>query len=104
MCSRKIFRLVYGEIRLFIILPNSFYFSISLLAQPSRSRLQSKEHTKEDVCVERNLPPSIEGPVYAILIFHVPKLRWLPKYQPLYRSPTIKVAWWGEESTSAIFK
>jgi len=51
-----------------------------------------------------SLPPSIEGPIHAILICHVPSLRWLPRYQYLCRSVTVKLSWWGEDDTSAIFK
>ncbi|CAF1190222.1 unnamed protein product [Rotaria sordida] len=72
--------------------------------QRSRSQLQQKERIQEDVCVRTSLPPCVEGPVYAILICHIPKLRWLPKHQSVCRSITIKVAWWGEDDTSAIFK
>ncbi|CAF3336406.1 unnamed protein product [Rotaria sp. Silwood1] len=70
----------------------------------SRSQSQQKERIQEDVCVQTSLPPCVEGPVYAILICHIPKLRWLPKHQSVCRSVTIKVAWWGENDTSAIFK
>ncbi|CAF2487401.1 unnamed protein product [Rotaria sp. Silwood2] len=72
--------------------------------QRLRSQSQQKERIQEVVCVRTSLPPCVEGPVYAILICHIPKLRWLPKHQFLCRSITIKVAWWGEDDTSAIFK
>lgn len=65
---------------------------------------QQKEPVKEDASAQASLPPSVEGRVYAILICHVPKLRWSTKYQSLYRSVTIKITWWGENDTSAIFK
>ena len=69
-------------------------------------QLQSheKEPVQEDTSAQTSLPPSVEGRVHAILICHVPKLRWLTKYQSLYRSVTIKITWWGENDTSAMFK
>ncbi len=78
------------------------YFLIFILEQ--RSQSQQNEPIKDDVCVQISLPPSVEGRVYAILICHIPKLRWLTKYQSICRSVTIKVTWWGEDDTSAIFK
>jgi hypothetical protein len=97
---------------LFILLWNDIYnavielilFTYLHLEQRSGSQSQQKERLKEDVSVRTSLPPSVEGPVYAILICHIPKLRWLAKYQTLCRSVTIKVAWWGEDNTSTIFK
>jgi hypothetical protein len=65
-------------------------------------RLKSQQ--KDDVRVHTGLPPSVEGPIYAILICHIPKLRWLARHQFLCRSVTVKVTWWGEDETSAIFK
>ncbi len=79
-----------------------FSFRIFILEQ--RSQSQQKEPIKDDACVKMSLPPSVEGRVYAVLICHVPKLRWVTKYQSLCRSATIKVTWWGEDDTSAIFK
>jgi len=78
----------------------SFFF----LEQRTRSRLQQKSRNQEDVCVRISLPPLVEGPVYASLICYIPKLRWNAKHQSLCRSVNIKVAWWGEDDTSAIFK
>lgn len=69
-----------------------------------QSQAEQKERIKEDTSVQPSLPPSVEGRVYAILICHVPKLRWLTKYQSLYRSVTVKITWWGENHTSATFK
>ncbi|CAF0935186.1 unnamed protein product [Adineta steineri] len=69
-----------------------------------RSQSQQKEHIQEDVSIRTNLPPYVEGSVHAIFICHIPKLRWLTKYQSLYRSINIKMTWWGEDDVSAIFK
>jgi hypothetical protein len=77
---------------------------IYFLEQRIRSQSQQKGHNQEDVCVRTSLPPFVEGPVHAILICHVPKLRWNAKHQSLCRSVNIKVSWWGEDDTSAVFK
>lgn len=77
-------------------------FVILILEQ--RSRSQQKDLVKENIPVQTSLPPSVEGPINAILICHIPKLRWQLKYQSLCRSAIVKVAWWGENDTSAIFK
>lgn len=79
-----------------------FLFPICLLE--SRSNSQQRERSQEDVYVQTSLPPCVDGPVNAILICHIPKLRWLPKYQSICRSITIRVAWWGEDETSATFR
>ncbi|CAF1106445.1 unnamed protein product [Rotaria sp. Silwood1] len=72
--------------------------------QRIRSQSQQKSRSQEDVCVRTSLPPLVEGPVYAVLICHIPKLRWNAKHQSLCRSVNIKVSWWGEDDTSALFK
>ncbi|CAF2632795.1 unnamed protein product [Rotaria sp. Silwood2] len=72
--------------------------------QRARSQSQQKSRNHEDVCVRTSLPPLVEGPVYAILICHIPKLRWNAKHQSLSRFVNIKVSWWGEEDTLASFK
>lgn len=77
---------------------------ICFVEQRSRSQSQQKSRNQEDVCVRISLPPLVEGPVYAILICHIPKLRWNAKYQLLCRYVNVKVSWWGEDDTSAIFK
>jgi hypothetical protein len=96
--KRSIFLLIY-RLTLIVLLLNFFNLILE-----QRSQLQQKGRLQEDVRVRTSLPPSIEGPVYAILICHIPKLRWLAKYQSLCRSVTIKVAWWGENDTSTTFK
>ncbi|CAF3575312.1 unnamed protein product [Rotaria sordida] len=72
--------------------------------QRARSQLHQKSRSQEDVCVRISLPPLVEGPVYAILICHIPKLRWNAKHSSLCRFVNIKVSWWGEDDTSALFK
>ncbi|CAF3248775.1 unnamed protein product [Rotaria socialis] len=72
--------------------------------QRSRSQSQQKERIQEDAGVRTSLPPCVDGPVYAILICHIPKFRWIPKHQTLCRSITIKTTWWGEDDASATFK
>ncbi|CAF3922254.1 unnamed protein product [Rotaria magnacalcarata] len=72
--------------------------------QRSRSQSQQKERIQDDAGVRTNLPPCVDGPVYAILICHIPKFRWIPKHQTLSRSITIKTTWWGEDDASATFK
>ncbi|CAM4925264.1 unnamed protein product [Rotaria socialis] len=72
--------------------------------QRTRSQSQQKNRNQEDVCVRTGLPPLVEGPVYANLICHIPKLRWNPKHHGLSRYVTVKVTWWGEDETSALFK
>jgi len=74
------------------------------LEQRTRSQSQQKLRNQEDVCVRISLPPLVEGPVYASLICHIPKLRWNAKHQSLCRFVNIKVTWWGEDDTSAVFK
>ncbi len=81
-----------------------YLYIFSLLEQRTRSRSQQKSRNQEDVCVRTSLPPLVEGPVYAIIICYIPKLRWNAKHPSLSRSVNIKVAWWGEDETSAIFK
>jgi hypothetical protein len=81
-----------------------YVFIFSFLEQRTRSQSQQKSRNQEDVCVRTSLPPLVEGPVYATLICHLPKLRWNAKHQSLCRFVNIKVAWWGEDDTSAIFK
>ncbi|CAF5215431.1 unnamed protein product, partial [Rotaria magnacalcarata] len=71
--------------------------------QRTRSQSQQKNRNQEDVCVRTSLPPLVEGPVYANLICHIPKLRWNPKHHGLSRYVTVKVTWWGEDETSALF-
>lgn len=66
--------------------------------------LEQRNRNGEDVYVRTSLPPLVEGPVYGTLLCHIPKLRWNTKYQSLSRSVSIKIAWWGEEETSALFK
>ncbi|UJR25905.1 hypothetical protein I4U23_007253 [Adineta vaga] len=78
--------------------------SSSLKNKEIRTQLQSQENIKDDVSAKTNLPPHVQGSVHAILICHIPKLRWSTKYQSLYRSASIKMAWWGEDVASATFK
>ncbi|CAF0774338.1 unnamed protein product [Adineta ricciae] len=70
----------------------------------ARMQLQSQEKSVQDLRTQTSLPPHVDGSVHAILICHVPKLRWGAKYQSLYRSVTVKMAWWGENAASAVFK
>ncbi|CAF1141894.1 unnamed protein product [Adineta ricciae] len=69
-----------------------------------QTRSQSKGRNQEDVYVRTSLPPFVEGPVYANLICHIPKVRWNTKHQPSCRAVCIKVSWWGEDDTSALFR
>ena len=84
----------------------SMTIDVVYLEQRSRSQQSQKKGSvyQEDVCVRTSLPPLVEGAVHAILICHLPKLRWNNKHQSLCRSVNIKVAWWGEDETSSTFK
>ena len=73
-------RLSVVMIDYFLIVFEIFFF---FLEQRTRSQSQQKSRNQEDVCVRISLPPLVEGPVYANLICHIPKLRWLTKHQSL---------------------
>ena len=79
-------------------------FTHIVLDKEARTQLQSQEKKVSDLRIQTSLPPHVDGSVHAILICHVPKLRWGAKYQSLYRSVTVKMAWWGENTASAVFK